>query len=291
MGSLWAVYQAPDQTHPLPLPQLNPYKLVTNVRVPYSGKDASYTWYCTFRSAVQQYGILLIPIEQFKKNKSLCLKTYYGTKVDPLRYKDMADAFYQLLQLPETIPSEHTEVRNILNRHASTTDGYSALYEIMERIHRHLNPDAKLSPPLSVNCLDIHKYYNQLDTYFLHNSFENVVYHPCQQVNIFLEGLDKTYALAILQIKQLLRAWREDDPPPDDLQFQSLPRRVEWIMQEHENVATIWVLSQPTKITPRQGGQTRQTRPTSRPFVASNALIVKDGVTSKVPVIRWLNIS
>jgi len=256
----------PNQAQPLPLPTLYPYKMVTNVKVPYSGKDASYTWYYTFRSAVQQYGVLLLPIEQFKKDKSLCPKYYYGTKVDPLRYKDMADALYQLLQLPDTIPSEHTEVRNILNRHASTTDGYSALYEIMERIHPHLNPDAKLSPPLSVNCSDIHEYYNQLDTYFLHNSFENVVFNPRRQVNIFLEGLDKSYAPAILQIKQLLRAWREDDPPPEDLRLHSLPRTVENIMQEQDNIATIRALSHPSKQTPRPGGTPRQSK-TPRPFV------------------------
>jgi len=140
-------------------------------------------------------------VDQFKKDKSLCPRNYYGTKVDPLRYKDMADALYQLLQLPDTMPMEHTEVRNIINCHASNTNGYSALYEIMERIHPHLNPDAKLNPPQSVNYSDIHEYYNQLDAYFLHNSFEGIHFNPRRQVNIFLEGLDQSYAPAILLIR------------------------------------------------------------------------------------------
>jgi len=229
---------------PIPLPQLMPYKLVNHVKVPYTGKDASYTWYYTFRSAVQQYGVLLIPIENFKKDKSLCPMKYYGTKVDRLRYKDMADALYQLLQLPEIIPLEHTEVRNILHHHASNTDGYSALYEIMERIHPHLNPDAKLSPPQSINCSDIHEYYNQLTAYFLHNSFEKVHFNPRRQVNIFLEGLDQSFAPAILQIRQLLRTWKDEEQPPEDLKLTSLPRTVERIMQEQNTFPTVRALTQ-----------------------------------------------
>ncbi|MFN9981870.1 MAG: hypothetical protein ACK53Y_18235, partial [bacterium] len=118
-----------------PLPQLQAHKLVHHVKNPYPGKELTYTWYHTFRSAVKQYGILLIPVDEFKKEKSLCPRCYYGTKIDTLRYKDMADALYQFLILPDTIPSEYTDIRNILNRHASNTDGYSSLYKIMERIN------------------------------------------------------------------------------------------------------------------------------------------------------------
>jgi hypothetical protein len=161
-----------------PLPQLNAYKMVNQVKVPYTGRESSYTWYYTFRTAVQQYGVLLIPVEQFQKNKSLCPRKYYGTSIDPLRYRDMAIALYQLLNHIDTIPTEHTEVRNIIQRHASNADGYSALYEIMERIHPLLNPDAKLQAPLSINSTDIHDYYNQVDSYLLHNSLEEVYFTP-----------------------------------------------------------------------------------------------------------------
>jgi len=151
-----------------------PHKLVNHVRVPYLGKELSYTWYHTFCSAVQQYGILLEPIHQFKKDKSLCPRRYYGTKIDTNRYKDMANALYQLLALTDTIPSKYTDIRNIIHRHATNTDGYSTLYEITECNHPLLNADAKLSLPLSSNCTDIHDYYNQLDSYFLHNSLEGL---------------------------------------------------------------------------------------------------------------------
>jgi hypothetical protein len=59
--------------------------------------------------------MLLLPVEHFKKDKSLCPKTYHGTRVEKLQYKDMADALYQLLQLPDIIPAEHTKVKNIIN--------------------------------------------------------------------------------------------------------------------------------------------------------------------------------
>jgi hypothetical protein len=89
-----------------PLPMLQAHKLVHHVKIPYPGKELTYTWYHTFRSAVKQYGILLIPVEEFKKDKSLCPRNYYGTKVDAQRYKEMADALYQLLILTDTIPTE-----------------------------------------------------------------------------------------------------------------------------------------------------------------------------------------
>jgi hypothetical protein len=118
----------------------------------------------------------------------------------------MADALYQLLILTDTIPTEYTELRNILHRHASNTDGYSSLYEIMERIHPLLNANAKLNPPLSINCTDIHDYINLLDSYFLHNWLEGIHFTARQQVNIFLNGLDSSYAAAISQIKQQMRS-------------------------------------------------------------------------------------
>lgn len=130
------------------LPQLQPHKLVQHVKVPYPGKESSYAWYHTFRSAVQQYGILLIPVDHFKKNKSLCPRQYYGIDIGPQRYRDMAHTLYQLLALIDTVGPEHTEVRNILQRYDTHTNGYAALYEIMERIYLALNPDAKLTAPL-----------------------------------------------------------------------------------------------------------------------------------------------
>jgi hypothetical protein len=44
----------------------------------------------------------------------------------------MGTALYQLLLLPDTIPSEFSEVKGIIARHASHRDGFSAMYTIME---------------------------------------------------------------------------------------------------------------------------------------------------------------
>lgn len=56
------------------------------------------------------------------------------------------------------IPPEHTEIRNIINRHSTNTNGYSALHDIMECIHPLQNPDATLHPSLSADCMDIHEW-------------------------------------------------------------------------------------------------------------------------------------
>lgn len=82
-----------SQNNPQPLPYIQPHKLVTHVKVPYTGKESSYTWYQTFRSAVRQYGILLISVEDFKKNKSLCPRQHLGSTINTARYCEMADPY------------------------------------------------------------------------------------------------------------------------------------------------------------------------------------------------------
>jgi hypothetical protein len=230
-----------------PLPFMQAHKLVQNVKIPYPGKELTYTWYHTLHSAVKQYGILLIPVEEFKKGKSLCPRRYYGTKIDPQRYKEMANALYQLLILTDTIPSEYTDIRNILHRQASNTDGYSSLYEIMECIHLLLNADAKLNAPLSIKCTDIHGYINLLDSFFLHNRLEGIHFMARRQVNIFLNGLDSSYSSAISQIKQQMRStWRDDDnSPPLDLTITSIARTIEQIMQEDGEPTIVQALARP----------------------------------------------
>lgn len=221
-----------------PLPPLFSHKMINRIKIPYKGKESSYTWYRSLRSAIQEYGILLINIEQFKPDKSLCPKRFYGTKVDSVRYRDMANSLYQLLALPETVSSDHTEVRNIIHRHSGNTDGYSTLYGIMERIHPLLNPDAKLETPDTTNCSDIHDYANQMDSYFLHAKMKDGrQFTPRMQVNMFIDGMDPTYAPAIRQIRQQMRSWKKGDlVPPDDLVITELPRTVERIMNEEEEL-------------------------------------------------------
>jgi hypothetical protein len=134
-------------------------------------------------------------------------------------------------------------VCNIIQRYANNTDGYVALYEIMERIHPLLNPDAKLQAPLSINCTDIHDYSNQFHSYIPHNSLENVHFTQRRQINIFLDGLDSSYSMALRQIRQQLRNWPEtnSDPPPP-LQLEALPRTIKTIMVEDCKAGTVRVL-------------------------------------------------
>lgn len=248
----WDRY-GPNDDHechvPKPLPSLLSYKMVNHIKLPYSGIESSYTWYRNLRSAIQEFGVLLLNIEDFKPDKSLCPKTYYGTKVDTTRYRDMANALYQLLALQDTVPPEHTEIRNIINRYSKNTDGYSALYEIMERTHPLLNPDAKLHPPSSTDCSDIHEYYNQLDSFFLYAKLKDGrQFTPRSQVHMFLDGLDASYAPAIRHIRQDMRAWKKSEhTPPDDLIITALATTVDRIMREEDNIPTIRALSSTTK--------------------------------------------
>ncbi len=216
-----------------PVPQLFAHKLLSQVKVPYTGFESTYTWYYTLRSSVQQYGILLLSIDQISLNKSLCPQKYCGTRIDSARYRDMANALYQLLVLPDTVAYEYTEIRNILHHNATTSDGYATLYKIMEQIHPVLNQDAKLRQPSSATCTDIHKYFRQYDSYLLHNRLMGVDFTTRRKVNLFIEGLEPSYEVAINRLQQHMMTWKKDDPePPDALKIPVLARTVEKIMQE-----------------------------------------------------------
>lgn len=127
------------------------------------------------------------------------------------------------------------------------TDGFAALYEIMEHINLTLNLDTKLPVPLPINCSNIHDYSNQLDLFFLYNSVENIHFTPCQQIYKFLEGLDSSYAIATRQIHQKLQAWQETDTNiPPALCLNALLRTIETIMQEDMDIAILCIMHKPT---------------------------------------------
>lgn len=117
----------------------------------------------------------------------------------------------------------------------------------MVRIHPLLNADAKLNPPLSINCTDIHDYINLLDSYFLRNRLEGIHFTARRQVNIFLNGLDSSYSAAISQIKQQMRStWHgNNNTPPPDLTIPSIARTIEQIMQEDGEQAVVRALARP----------------------------------------------
>jgi hypothetical protein len=162
------------------LPELNLFKMVQQVRRPYTGRKSSFAWYFKLRTAVQQYGVLLKPVNQFKRNKNLCPKIYYGEQITQDRYWDMSIALYQLLSHPETVADDN-DIQDIVTRHAVTADGYSCLYKIMERIHPVLNKNAKLDAlTYTPNCTSIHDYFNQFESYLLYNSLDQGLLHTTQ---------------------------------------------------------------------------------------------------------------
>jgi hypothetical protein len=210
------------------LPQVLTMKLVINVKIHYTTAEESCVWYYRLKSAVHPYGILLIPVEEFEPEKSLCPTTYYGLTIDPTHYTLMSHALYHLLDQDDTIPRECTEVVNIVKKHASRTNGYAALYDIMAQIHPLLNPDAPFPAPSSRNCADVHEYYSQVESYFLHNKLEQNYLTPRKKVQIFLNGLDDSYAAAIRIITQKLKEWPPDQhDPPRFLELDGLPKKID----------------------------------------------------------------
>ncbi len=172
--------------------------------------------------------VYLLPTDQFRKAVSISPKEMFGTPISAVRYHDMKNTLYHFLAQKSILSYEHTDLRNIINHHALTTDGYQALYEIMERIHPSLDPNATYDIPTSTDYKDVHEYYNYMASYFMHESLQGQQYNPRQQVNLFLKGLDATYAVAVKRIRIKMDSWKVDDiDGPEDLQLMKLPNLVE----------------------------------------------------------------
>jgi hypothetical protein len=135
---------------------------------------------------------------------------------------------------------EHTDLRNIVNRHAVSTDGYHVLYEIMQRIHPALDPDVLFTAPQCNDYSDIHEYYNYLTSFIMHEGFAERHYNPREQVNHFLCGLDQSYLPAIKRIRHQMDSWKPSDPNvPEPLILANLPNNVEKYMEEDGKQAII----------------------------------------------------
>jgi len=217
-----------DSSTPGTLLHVNTHDLMKRAHLPYLGHEQSYVWYLHLRSTAHQYGVYLIPMESFQKNKSLCPMRVNGIRIDTDRYSEMKAALYHFLAQRSIIPSDYSDLRNIVNRHVLNTDGYRVLYEIMERIHPALNPDAVFEPPQSKDYTNIHEYFTYFESFIMHEKFSGRTYKPREQLNKFLAGLDSTYQPAIKRIRQQMDNWSSTDPVvPEVLEFSGLPNQIE----------------------------------------------------------------
>jgi hypothetical protein len=132
--------------------------MLKRVHTPYPGRDQSYLWYLQLRSNGNQYGVYLIPTEDFKKDKSPCPTKVYGVAIDSIHYNEIKCTLYHFLAQYTIIPTEYTDLHNIINWNDVTTDGYRVLYDIMARIHPALNTDNTFTAPMINNYSDIHEY-------------------------------------------------------------------------------------------------------------------------------------
>ena len=223
----------PHQVQFHSLPPVCHTDMLKRVHLPYPGRDQSYLWYLQLKSNGNQYGIYLISTESFKKDKSLCPTEIYGIKIDATRYNEMKCTLYHFLAQRSIITMEYTDLRNIINRNAMTTDGYRVLYDIMARIHPALNTDNTFTAPRVGDYSNIHEYYTYFDSYLLHEQYSGRKYTPREQLNRFLCGLDASYAPAITRIRHQLDNWNaKDNSVPENLQLANLPVVVEQYMED-----------------------------------------------------------
>jgi len=140
------------------LPMVNHHDFLKRVFLPYPGREQSYIWYLQLRSNAYQYGVYLIATEEFKQNKSLCPREVSGHKITAGQYDTMKCTVYHFLAQRTIITPDYTDLRNIINRQAISTDGYQVLYDIMQRVHPKLNTDVTFlyhSPPTTVIYMSI----------------------------------------------------------------------------------------------------------------------------------------
>ena len=174
----------PHQVQFHSLPPVCHTDMLKRVHLPYPGRDQSYLWYLQLKSNGNQYGIYLISTESFKKDKSLCPTEIYGIKIDATRYNEMKCTLYHFLAQRSIITMEYTDLRNIINRNAMTTDGYRVLYDIMARIHPALNTDNTFTAPRVGDYSNIHEYYTYFDSYLLHEQYSGRKYTPREQLSL-----------------------------------------------------------------------------------------------------------
>jgi len=220
---------------PFSLQPVNHHDMMKRVQLPYPDREQSYIWYMQLKSNASQYGVYLIATEDFQKDKSLCPTEVYGVKITITRYNMMKTVLYHFLAQRTIIGIEHTDLRNIVNRHAVVTDGYHVLYEIMERIHPALDPDVIFTAPQCKNYSNIHEYYTYMSSFIMHETLAGRNYSPREQLNYFLRGLDSSYAAAIKRIRGQMDGWKRSDPTvPDNLVLANLPNLIEKYLEDDE---------------------------------------------------------
>jgi hypothetical protein len=143
------------------LPTQRTDKMIQHAKVPYTCKEQAFYWYLSVKNSLHEYGILLIPLEDFLPGRCLCPQSYYGTKVEVEHYLIMTNALYLFLAKHET-HNDHTDVTTRISKYAAEANGYAVLYDIMQLVHPLLSPYAKIERPTTTDSTDIHDYYSKL---------------------------------------------------------------------------------------------------------------------------------
>ena len=207
--------------------QLDHQKFIKYVEVTYCGNI--FEFYNKLQNFGIRWGVALKGIDDVTHGQSLCPEFVNGEKVSPSEYNRMAHALYEKLQSTDCIPSAYSALRNTLNRHSTTMDGFKTLYDILEDYLPSLKKEPEFPAPQSDDYANIHEYANQFEAYL---TFERLsdpprIYSERAQIRKFISGLGASYAAAVTRLEAILDTWHESSPTPWMLELHTLPKTID----------------------------------------------------------------
>ena len=159
----------------------------------------------------------------------------------------MAGCLYQKLASFDTIPSEFTQARNIINRFAMENDGYKVLYDM---IHPLLQLHQMLTAPTDAEWQDIHEYSTKFSSYINSEALKGRNFAPKEQPHMFIAGLSDVWMPAIRRARALLDTTSPADPTvPAVLKLAALPTTMERWLKEETGQSVIRTTYSPQKRT------------------------------------------
>ena len=226
-------YNSPDGLPWLQFDQL----LKRSKAIQYSGQSDIIVFYNQLYNITNNYGVYMRKLQTLQLGMSICPDTYNDIPISETRRAQMGNCMYQILQNPDVIPTEFTWARNIISRFSEDNDGYKVLYAMVKPI---LNKDTVITAPMSIECNDIHEYSKKFNSYIKCEQLAGRLYSPREQVTLFLNGLDKSFAYAISRVETLMDTGTTGESSlPDLLSPEQLPDTVDKYFQQGIGQPTI----------------------------------------------------
>ena len=156
----------------------------------FKGKVESHntllTFYQQLRSQGPSYGILLQDLKNIRPDVDLC-----PPDVSHVAREAMKIALYQRLQDVDCVHMDYVDAQNHIESYSTTSDGYSALYQMLRMVHPYLMEGGKLynAPKLS-EAENLFQYAAMCRNYLLFQEIQNRNYTEKEQSEMFLQNVD-----------------------------------------------------------------------------------------------------